>query len=153
MDIGFRMGYPSSDLSNFASHSFVFDEVECASMEGLLQSLKFKTPAIQAKVCQLAGIAAKSKGQSRNVAWKKHQTLWWQGASYPRGSKAYQILLDRAFDALAHNANFQKALIASGEFTLTHAIGRKKRTETVLTRSEFCSRLMKIRERLKTTGL
>jgi hypothetical protein len=33
-------GYPSSALSDFAPHRFVLDGVECASMEGLLQSLE-----------------------------------------------------------------------------------------------------------------
>lgn len=41
MDIGSGTGYPSAALSNFAPHSFVIDGVECASMEGFLQSLKF----------------------------------------------------------------------------------------------------------------
>lgn len=38
MDIGSGKEYPSNALSNFAPHPFVFDGVECASMEGLLQS-------------------------------------------------------------------------------------------------------------------
>ena len=39
MDIGSKAGYPASALSNFASHPFVFDGVECASMEGLVQAV------------------------------------------------------------------------------------------------------------------
>ncbi|WP_207654461.1 hypothetical protein [Lacrimispora amygdalina] len=39
-------------------------------------------------------------------------------------------------------------MIATGHSTLTHSIGKRKSSETVLTRSEFCSRLMKIREEL-----
>ena len=38
MDIGSGSGYPSSTLSNFAPHAFTIDGVECASMEGFLQS-------------------------------------------------------------------------------------------------------------------
>ena len=37
MDIGSGNGYPSGALSNFSPHPFVFDGVECNSMEGLLQ--------------------------------------------------------------------------------------------------------------------
>lgn len=42
MDIGSGSGYPSSSLSNFAPHPFVIDGIECNSMEGFLQSLKFE---------------------------------------------------------------------------------------------------------------
>ena len=51
MDIGSGSGYPSSNLSNFSPHGFVVDGVECASMEGFLQSLKFQDPEMQKHVC------------------------------------------------------------------------------------------------------
>lgn len=47
MDIGSGNGYPSSALSNFAPHPFILDGVEIASMEGFLQSLKFKNEEMQ----------------------------------------------------------------------------------------------------------
>ncbi len=53
MDIGSGTGYPSASLSNFAPHAFVIDGVECASMEGFLQSLKFQDPEMQKHVCTL----------------------------------------------------------------------------------------------------
>jgi predicted NAD-dependent protein-ADP-ribosyltransferase YbiA (DUF1768 family) len=43
MDIGSGNGYPGASLSNFAPHPFTIDGVECASMEGFLQSLKFES--------------------------------------------------------------------------------------------------------------
>jgi predicted NAD-dependent protein-ADP-ribosyltransferase YbiA (DUF1768 family) len=46
MDILSGSGYPSGALSNFAPHPFVFDGVQVASMEGLLQAFKFKPIAI-----------------------------------------------------------------------------------------------------------
>ena len=42
MDISSGSGYPASNLSNFAPHEFIIDGVQCASMEGCLQSLKFQ---------------------------------------------------------------------------------------------------------------
>ena len=36
MDIGSGSSYPSCALSNFAPHKFIYDGVECASMEGFL---------------------------------------------------------------------------------------------------------------------
>ena len=147
MDIGSGSGFPSAALSNFAPHPFTIDGVECNSMEGFLQSLKFKDPAMQAEVCKLVGKAAKFKGKKKK--WWKTQTLFWQGREFKRDSQEYQDLLDRAFDALAENASFQKALLATGKATLTHTIGKTNASETVLTRAEFCSRLIKIRARLQ----
>lgn len=147
MDIGSGTGFPSASLSNFAPHPFIFDGVECASMEGLLQSFKFSNPEVQREVCKLVGKQAKFKGKKKK--WWRTQTLFWQGEEFKRESQEYQELLDRAFEALATNEGFQKALLATGNSVLTHSIGKIKESETVLTRNEFCSRLMKIRERLK----
>lgn len=146
MDIGSGKEYPSNALSNFAPHPFIFDGVECNSMEGFLQSLKFSNPEIQKEVCKLVGKAAKFKGKSKK--WFLTQKLYWKGVEYSRDSKEYQELLDRAFNALSENTSFQKALIASGKATLTHEIGKSKENETVLTKREFISRLNKIRDRL-----
>ena len=147
MDIGSGSGYPSATLSNFAPHPFVIDGVECNSMEGFLQSLKFSSPEMQREVCRLVGKAAKFKGKKKK--WWRTQTLHWQGTEIPRDSQEYQDLLDRAFDALAKNSGFRAALLATGSSVLTHSIGKTKITETVLTRQEFCSRLTKIRERIR----
>lgn len=147
MDIGSGSGWPSAALSNFAPHPFIIDGVECASMEGFLQSLKFKEPAMQVEVCKLVGKAAKFKGKKKK--WWKTQTLYWQGIEYKRDSAEYQELLNRAFAELAKNASFQKALLATDKAILTHEIGKSKITETVLTKQEFCGRLMAIRARLQ----
>lgn len=147
MDIGSGNSYPSSALSNFAPHPFVFDGIECSSMEGLLQSFKFSNPEVQREVCKLSGKAAKFKGKKKK--WWKTQTLYWLGVEYKRDSAEYQELLDRAFDALSTNQSFMKALLATGNASLTHSIGKIKQTETVLTRTEFCSRLTKIRDRYR----
>ena len=147
MDIGSGTGYPSAALSNFAPHPFIMDGVLCNSMEGFLQSLKFKDPETQKQVCLLVGKAAKFKGKKKK--WWREQKLYWQGIEYERASEAYQILLDRAFVALAQNESFAKALLATGDAVLTHSIGKTKETETVLTRREFCSRLTFIRTALR----
>ena len=144
MDIGSTNGYPSAALSNFAPHPFKFDGVEIASMEGFLQSLKFKNPEMQKYVCTLVGKAAKFKGKDKN--WYREQKLYWQGQEFKRDSKEYQILLNRAYNALyQQNEGFRNALEASKPGILTHSIGKTKENETVLTQSEFCGRLMKLR--------
>lgn len=148
MDIGSGHGYPADALSNFAPHPFVLDGIECNSMEGFLQSLKFSNPDMQREVCKLVGRAAKFKGKKKN--WYVKQVLYWQGKEIPRDSDEYQMLLDRAYMAMAtQNRGFQSALLATQNAALTHSIGKTKINETVLTRSEFCSRLIKLRTMLQ----
>ena len=144
MDIGSGCGYPASSLSNFTPHNFVIDGIVCNSMEGFLQSLKFSNPDVQAYVCTLTGKTAKFKGKRKK--WWTDQTLYWRGVAIKRDSKEYQNLLDRAYMALYENDSFRKALEATGNATLTHSIGKRKITETVLTVQEFCSRLTKLRD-------
>lgn len=146
MDIGSGNSYPSSALSNFSPHPFVIDGIECNSMEGFLQSLKFKNPDMQVEVCKLVGRAAKAKGRNKN--WQSKQILYWKGKEIDRHSDEYQKLLDKAYDCLFKNEGFRNALKASGDAKLTHSIGRNDESQTVLTTREFCSRLMKLRERL-----
>jgi len=148
LDIKSGSKYPASALSNFAPHPFVIDGVECSSMEGFLQSLKFKNSEMQKVVCKLVGKAAKFKGKKKN--WWRDQKLYWKGQEIDRHSKEYQDLLDRAYNALSKNEKFKRALLASGDSILTHSIGKRKPNRTILTVGEFCGRLMKIRERLKS---
>ena len=148
MDIGSGSGWPSSALSNFAPHAFLFRGISMASMEGFLQGLKFENPEMQKHVFTLVGKAAKFKGKKKK--WFRTQTLFWQGTPIDRHSQEYQDLLDQAFEAMfTQNLGARRALLASGNATLTHSMGKIKPTETVLTRSEFCSRLMRVRTRFQ----
>ena len=147
MDIKSGCKYPASALSNFAPHPFTFRGVECNSMEGLLQSVKFKNPEMQKHICSLVGLKAKYAG--KNKKWFRDQTLYWQGIPIERKSQEYQDLLDEAYEALSKNTKFRAALLASGDSVLCHSIGKTEETSTVLTVREFCSRLMKLRKKIR----
>lgn len=147
MDIGSGRGYPSSNLSNFAVHRFEIDGVQCNSMEGFLQSLKFANTDMQIYVCTLVGKQAKFKGKPKK--WWTTQTLYWRGVEINRHSQEYQDLLDRAYEALSKNDGFRKALLSTKDAVLTHSMGNKDESHTVLTEREFCGRLMRLREKLK----
>lgn len=149
MDIGSGNGYPESALSNFAPHRFVVDGVECNSMEGFLQSLKFSNPDMQVEVCKLVGKSAKFKGKKKK--WWRTQTLYWQGKEIKRSSDEYQNLLDRAYKELSKNDGFAKALLATGNSALTHSTGKRNQSETVLTAQEFTSRLYALRSEIQKT--
>jgi predicted NAD-dependent protein-ADP-ribosyltransferase YbiA (DUF1768 family) len=144
MDVHSGGAYPASKLTNFAPNAFVFRGISCASMEGLLQALKFDKAHMQIHVCTLVGMAAKKRGAKRN--WRRDQTLYWQGEELDRHGPEYQQLLDEAYMAMfTQNEGARRALLATGTATLTHAIGKKKESDTVLTEREFCSRLMRCR--------
>ena len=150
MDVGSKHGYPASALSNFSPHPFVIDGIQCSSMEGWLQSLKHSNPEMQKHICTLVGYAAKKSSKHKN--WQRNQTLYWQGVEYDRQGDEYQKLLDRAYEAMAANDSFRRALLASGDAVLTHSMGRTNSKETILTQSEFCGRLMRLRERIRRTS-
>lgn len=148
MDIGSGAGYPASALSNFAPHPFVFDGVQVNSMEGFLQSLKFSNPDMQAHVCTLVGKAAKFKGKKKN--WWRDQTLYWKGQPIARRSEGYQTLLYNAYYEMTKQSDsFRRALLATGNATLTHSMGKNKESETVLTEKEFTKLLTHFRDLLK----
>lgn len=146
MDVRSGTGYPSSALSNFSPYKFEIDGIQCNSMEGFLQSLKFRNPEIQKEICKLIGRAAKRKGSGKN--WKKYQELYWNGVKYSRDGDLYQKLLDKAYDCLFKNEKFRKALYATRDYPLTHNLGKSKKCDTVLTKSEFIFRLINLRKRL-----
>lgn len=147
MDIRSGGKYPSNKLSNFAVHHFIFEEIKCASMEGFLQSLKFKSVEMQEYVCTLSGKAAKMKGSGKN--WQTKQILWWKGVPIQRKSDEYQLLIKNAYDALSTNEGFQRALLSTNNATLKHSMGNKSEAATVLTEKEFCSNLTRVRKLLK----
>lgn len=153
MEVGGGLKYPASALSNFAPHAFELDGVKCASMEGFLQGLKYKSVEMQEHVCTLVGKAAKFKGKKK--AWYTNQVLFWRGVEYPRHSKAYQNLLDRAYQAMFEQSeSFRKALKASGyNAVYKHSIGNTDPSRTVLTVSEFCGRLMRLKEKVYEEGV
>lgn len=149
MDIKLGNPYPAGTLSNLAAHKFTFRGVECNSMEGLLQALKCKSVEMQKEICTLVGTHAKKSGAKKN--WQQTQTLWWDGEPMKRKSKEYQELLDEAYDCLfRQNEKARNALLATNKAVLKHSIGRRKANETILTQQEFCSRLMKMRELIKS---
>jgi predicted NAD-dependent protein-ADP-ribosyltransferase YbiA (DUF1768 family) len=151
MDIRSKRPGAAGALSNFTPRKFTVRGVECNSMEGFLQSLKFKNAEMQKEVCKLTGFAAKKRGSKKN--WQESQTLWWQGEAIKRESDEYQKLLADAFESLyKHNEKAKSCLLSTGSATLTHSIGRSNPRETVLTEREYCRLLMRIRGELQSEG-
>ena len=137
LDIYSKGEYPANALSNFYAHAFSIDGVDCASMEGFLQSLKYKDPQKQREICACSGKEAKAWGEGRRW-WRITGRVWWQGKRYRRCSKAFSDLILRAYEALfAQNAEFRAALAASRGKELCHSIGGRRKRRTILTEKEF----------------
>ena len=150
MEIHSKHPYPSNALSNFAARPFKFDGVDCGSMEGLLQSLKFEDPELQAQCAKLSGIEAKNFGSQANAAWTSHQTLWWKAKPYPRLSEQYADLVLCAYESMARQCpDFIEALRATLGEELTHSIGTPDPSMTVLTEAELCHALNHIRRQIQ----
>ena len=147
IDIHSKCEYPSCALSNFAAHEFYIDNVKCSSMEGFLQSLKFKSIKKQKQTCLLSGKEAKESTRHTiaQFRWRITHNLYWQGERIKRFSDEYQKLLDRAYGELSQNSDFEKALKDSLSYTLAHSIGKTDVRKTVLTEYEFISRLERMR--------
>ncbi len=148
MDIYSKGEYPSNMLSNFAPHEFEIDGVKCSSMEGFLQSLKYRNVKKQAEVCALVGEDAERAGQRKHL-WKLTHNVWWQGRRLKRTDSSFDELLDRAYSKLSENPKFAQALLDSGDEILMHSIGSHNKLKTILTEEEFVLRLTAMRSRLQ----
>jgi hypothetical protein len=144
IDIHSKGEYPSNVLSNFFPNAFEIDGVWCRSMESFLQSLKYKNIRRQRLLCSLDGKKAKKNALAKK--WFKKQVLWWRGKKYSRESEQYQSLLCRAYQQLAKNPVFAKALADCGQKKLVHSIGKQNKKETILTEKEFISQLEYLRK-------
>lgn len=147
IDILSTAPYPGCALSNFASHPFMLDGIYIASMEGFLQALKQPDRAKQYAMCRLVGKQAKLSGSK--LHWQFKQKLYWQGKAYDRESAEYRDFIFNAYmEMMYQSTTFKQALCDTVEEELTHVIGSEDPKESVLTASEFCSILKKVREEM-----
>ena len=145
IDIYSKGEYPSNVISNFYPNEFIFDGIKCGSMEGFLQSLKYKSAKKQQKICILSGKEAKKKGKYKFL-WKLTGNIYWQGKKIKRTSSEYKNLIKNAYEALSQNQEFFNAIKATNNKTLIHSIGCHDERKTILTEEEFISTLIYIRK-------
>lgn len=119
-------------------------------MEGFLQSLKYEDTEQQKAVCAKHGHEAKKAGYGGRD-WKADQTLYWQGEAIARGSDEFDALITRAFDKRFENPHFRWVLFFTLGRALRHSIGKRDKSETVLTEQEFIWQLERLRMRVSTS--
>lgn len=144
IDIWSKNKYPANVLSNLHDSIFILDDVECHSMEGFLQSLKHQDEERQKQICKMKGLDAKNQSTSD---WQENQIVWWRGKAINRQSEDFSSLVDRAYTALyQQNRCFREALYSTRGKRLLHSRGKNDPHETILTETEFCTILTKLRD-------
>lgn len=144
VDIWSKSAYPADVLSNLCSNGFVFEGVECKSMEGFLQALKYKELEKQRQICSMEGKEAKNKTTAK---WQIDQVVWWKEQKVDRQSKEFLCLVKRAYQAMfEQNEHFRTALMTTCGKRLFHCRGVDDPYKTILTETEFCSILTEIRD-------
>lgn len=144
IDIWSKSPYPADVLSNLYTNSFYFEGAWCGSMEGLLQSLKYRDVDVQRKICAMSGKEAKNK---TNSDWQHDQIVWWKGRTIDRQSQDFENLIREAYIALyQQNEEFRKALSSTKGLKLYHSRGEQNPHKTILTEKEFCGILTHVRD-------
>lgn len=147
IDIYSKGEYPANVLSNFYPNKFVFDGVECSSMEGFLQSLKYRNFEKQKQICGLVGKDAKAAG-NKKIIWKLTGNLYWKGQRYKRNSQEFDLLRLSAYEALLSNEKFLTALQCAKGKVIIHSMGKTKKRQTILTEEEFVGYLNRLLKKI-----
>lgn len=141
-------------LSNLYPYRFKFRGKWVASIEGVLQGIKYKDKASQNKVLKYSGLDAyHTRACNSFNVWNNSRTLYWQGKPINRDGQDYQNFIDELYLSVAKNPLYRRALKASGDKYLLHAIGVEDKTYTVLTREEYELRMNSLRAFLQNKGL
>lgn len=134
-------------LSNFTDRPFIFRNVSCRGIEGILQALKCSDVETQKEICALSGREAKRRGNEHNN-WKETQVLWWNGEQFGRSTREYQDLISAIYDAVyEQDRSFEQDLHAIGNEEIRHTIGSPDMRDTVLTEIEMLYQLNRLRFR------
>ena len=137
--------YPGNMLDVYTAYLFTFREGFLVnSLAGFLESLKYRNNDDQKKMMQVVD-AGKIKGIKRIP-----EIVFWKGESIERNSQEYQQLLDEVFKSLfTQSAAAKQALIDTKDEALSCRYENDK-SKTLLTRDEFITRLLNLREQLNS---
>lgn len=138
INVGFKAGGVSSELSNLYPHEFEFKGRTVGSAEGIFQGIKFKDKDEQSEILKLSGMEALNSKERLSEPWQQERLLYWQGEPMNRYQRPYERFIDGVYEGLLKNQNFVRALREVPKETyILHSIGKGSPKETVLTRCEF----------------
>ena len=140
----------SEKLGNFSTSRFSLDDVECFSVEGFIQSLKFSDSEKQQAVAKLVGKEAKFKGKKAGKRIAREGTVFWNGRTIKFRSPEHLALIERGILAkFEQDEKAQQALLATGNAELIHNTGRAESPFTSLPSEHFIKIVKKIRSGLQ----
>ncbi|MDQ7814475.1 MAG: hypothetical protein RDU25_01555 [Patescibacteria group bacterium] len=134
------------ELSNLMKRPFVLDGVRLASVEGLIQGIKYpEGHPVREKAFASAGVTAKRLGYelTRGGAgtW-----VWWQGEKIPYGSAHHHRVIARAIEASFRQNPWANVLLRSTRgLKLTHNVGEPSE-DSSLPADIFCGILEDLRD-------
>ena len=138
-------------LSNLYPMKFKFRGKWVASIEGVLQGIKYPNKKHQNLVLEYSGFDAyHTRASNEANFWGNDGKLYWQGKAMDRHSKEYQDFLDELYISASKNPIYSNTLLGTGDKYLLHHFGQTDPHITVLTRFEYEQRLNSLREYLKT---
>ena len=150
-DVSDERGFPFGMLDPSAPVRFEIDGVECASLDGFVESLKFERIIDQKNVTKRVGEDAREQGKNQDNPANQiaDRILHWQGRTFKRNSKEFDKLLARVFREMAKNARYQEALLITQDVDFRHPKGKIAKKDTILTRKELTDNLKKLRADLR----
>lgn len=133
-------------LSTPFPHNFTFHGIKIRSVEGFLQSLKYKDEKTKQHLINCYGSEVcflRSSNFDENL--KDEGYLYFEGKKIDRYDIEYQELLNELYLSLCSNSTFESSLRATGDRELLYSTGIEDPTKTLLTSREFADRLKIIR--------
>lgn len=132
-------------LSNLYPYKFEYFGKMASSVEAILQSLKYEDDVVRHACYDYFGIDSWHLRGMKPFEWQKDGILYTDRGPIDRFSEDYQIFLDDLYYLVFQNPLYQNNLLTSGTKKLDHTNGENDSNLTILTRTEYISRLYALR--------
>lgn len=137
INVGYNVhGSYTKLLSNLFPYEFDFRGHHLHSIESFFQGIKFKEKELQKQVFNYSGIPAVVIKDTSDYNWKETGIIYFQGEPIKRDSKEYDDVIDELYISAIQNPFYRNAIKYCPQ-PIIHAIGEKRKEDTVFTRYEF----------------
>ncbi len=132
-------------LSNLYPYKFEYFKNKVSSIEGAIQSLKYKDENIRKLCYEYSGVDAYHLRGMDPYKWQNDGILYTPIGTINRYSEQYQDFIDELYFSVFQNPLYKKNLAGSKNKMLDHIVGEDNMNYTTLTRTEYISRLYALR--------
>lgn len=131
-------------LKTFAEREFLFDRVECSSIESVLEAFKFEDINDQIEIAGMPAWDAYQQGQREDaMQWQTTRMLYWNGRQYNRDGEEYQELLKRLFFSIfEQDAQFRLDVAFLKNASVMSKVGGINPQTQVMTKKEYIANLL-----------